>query len=332
MKRILVTGAAGYIGSHTCKALRQAGFEPIGIDNMERSGVHSLPWAICERVDIRDTATLAHLIERHAPVAVIHFAAYAYVGESVASPALYYGNNTLGTFWLLEALRAAGVDKIVFSSTCATYGVPEHIPITEDHPQHPINPYGASKLMVERMLGDYDRAYGLRFAALRYFNAAGADLDLEIGECHEPETHAIPLAIQAALGERLSFEIYGTDYPTADGTAVRDYIHVWDLARAHVLALEYLLSGGDSVALNLGTGKGISVRELVSTVESVTARSVPVRLTARRDGDPPVLVADPRKAARMLGWRAEITQFADIVHTAVQWQLKRHRAEQGANA
>jgi UDP-glucose-4-epimerase GalE len=249
----------------------------------------------------------------------MHFAAYAYVGESVLQPALYYRNNVVGTLTLLEALRDAGVDKLVFSSTCATYGIPERVPIDEDHPQRPINPYGASKLMVERILADFAAAYGLRHVALRYFNAAGADPDGQLGECHEPETHAIPLAIRAALGEQPAFEIYGTDYPTPDGTAIRDYIHVSDLARAHVRALKYLQGPGPSAALNLGTGTGHSVRDMVAAVEQVVGRRVPLRAAPRRPGDPPVLVANPARAQAVLGWSAQFNDLVEIVRTAVRW-------------
>jgi UDP-arabinose 4-epimerase len=322
MKRVLVTGAAGYIGSHACKALARAGFEPIGLDSMERASVHEFLQGTLEIADTNDRAAVTRVLKRYAPVAVMHFAAYAYVGESVAKPALYYHNNVCGSLRLLEAMGAEDINKIVFSSTCATYGVPTSVPINEDHPQHPINPYGASKLMVECMLADFNRAYGLSYAALRYFNAAGADPECTIGECHEPETHAIPLAIRTALGERDVFEIYGTDYPTKDGTAIRDYIHVMDLAQAHVRALEYLLEGGASTALNLGTGTGHSVRDIVRAVESVTDRTVPVQLSPRRAGDPPLLVADPTRARQVLGWRADTTDLVRIVRTAVDWHRK----------
>jgi UDP-arabinose 4-epimerase len=252
----------------------------------------------------------------------MHFAAYAYVAESVANPGLYYRNNVLGTLTLLEALRDAGIDKLVFSSSCATYGIPNSVPIDEDHPQQPINPYGASKLMVERILADFEVAYGLRHVALRYFNAAGADPDCQLGECHDPETHAIPLAIEAALGQRTAFDIYGTDYPTPDGTAIRDYVHVSDLADAHVRALEHLLAGGASTALNLGTGAGHSVREVISAVEQITGRSVPVRAAPRRAGDPSVLVANPARAQAVLGWTTEFNDLVEIVRTAVRWHAR----------
>lgn len=322
MTRVLVTGAAGYVGSHTCKALARGGFEPIGLDSQERAGVRELPWAPLEVVDTDDLVGVTRVLEKYQPVAVVHFAAYAYVGESVAKPLLYYRNNVTASITLLDALRAVGIDRFVFSSSCATYGLPLAMPIDEDHPQEPVNPYGSSKLMVEQVLRDCDAAFGARSVSLRYFNAAGADPDVEIGECHEPETHAIPLAIRAALGEQATFEYYGTDYPTPDGTAIRDYVHVTDLARAHVRALEYLLDGGRSTALNLGTGVGHSVKEVVGTVEAVTGLPVKTRSAPRRDGDPPVLIANPARAHQVLKWTAEISGLTDIVRTAVQWHRK----------
>jgi UDP-glucose-4-epimerase GalE len=257
---------------------------------------------------------------RHYGVAyVMHFAAFAYVGESVTDPALYYANNLGGTLSLLEAMREAGVDKIVFSSTCATYGIPSEVPIRENSPQLPVNPYGETKLAIERALHWYGKAYGLRSVSLRYFNAAGADPEGEIGERHEPETHLVPLVLEAALGQRQQVDIYGTDYQTPDGTAIRDYIHVQDLAEAHLRALEHLGAGRHSVALNLGTGRGRSVREVIRAVESVSGKAVPCREAARRPGDPPILVADPSFAAELLGWRARISDLDTIVRTALVW-------------
>ncbi len=319
---VLVTGAAGYVGSHACKVLAQSGFEPIGIDSLERAGLRMLPWGPLEVVDTTDAAGVARILQRYRPLAALHFAAYAYVGESAAQPAMYYGNNFGGSLSLFEALRTAGIGNWVFSSSCATYGVPDILPIGEDHPQRPVNPYGTGKLMVERMLLDCDRAHEVRSVALRYFNAAGADPDSEIGECHEPETHVIPLAIRTALGEHEALDIFGTDYATPDGTAVRDYVHVTDLARAHVMALGYLLDGGASEAFNLGTGKGHSVREVVATVESVTGRPVRHRAAPRRAGDPPVLVADASKARERLGWNPEVPDLTGIVRTAVDWHRR----------
>ncbi len=325
MMRVLVTGAAGYIGSHACKALAQAGFEPIGVDNLSRAGRTAIPGGPLIVADIGDRAVIDDVLRTYRPVAAMHFAAYAYVGESVLQPALYYRNNVVGSLTLLEALIAAGIDRIVFSSTCATYGVPVAVPIAEDHPQSPINPYGSSKLMIERMLGDFGAAFALRHVALRYFNAAGADPEGELGECHDPETHAIPLAIEAALGQGSAFEIYGSDYPTADGTAIRDYIHVTDLVDAHVRALRYLLDGGTSIALNLGTGRGHSVRELLDAVSRVTGATIPVRLAPRRAGDPPELVANPGRAQSLLAWQAA-RDLPEIVRTAVAWH-RRQRSE-----
>lgn len=320
---VLVTGAAGYIGSHVCKALTRAGFEAVGLDNMEHPGMSRLPWGPLEVADTRDRPAVEAILRKYSVAGVIHLAGRAYVGESVAAPELYYHNNVTGGLALLSALRAAEVGRLVFSSSCATYGMAGPEAITEDRPQLPVSPYGASKHMVERMLADFDAAYGLRHASLRYFNAAGADPDGETGECHDPETHAVPLAIQTALGRRPVFEVFGTDYPTPDGTAIRDYVHVSDLADAHVRAMHYLLDGGASVALNLGTGRGHSVLEVVGTVERVTERAVALQMSPRRPGDAPVLVADPRRAAQVLGWRPGFTDLAEIVRTAASWELKR---------
>ena len=322
MKPVLVTGAAGYVGSHTCKVLAQSGFEPIGLDTLERAGLRELPWGPIAVIETADTGAVARVLARYRPVAALHFAAYAYVGESIAQPAMYYRNNFGGSLGLFEALRTAGIGNWVFSSTCATYGVPDVLPIAEGHPQRPVNSYGTSKLMVERMLLDCDLAHGVRSVALRYFNAAGADPDCEVGECHEPETHVIPLAIRTALGEQEAFEIFGTDYRTPDGTAIRDYIHVTDLARAHVIALNYLLDGGSSEAFNLGTGQGHSVRQVLAAVEAVTGREVRQRASPRRAGDPPMLVADASKIRERLGWAAEIPDLTDIVRTAVDWHRR----------
>jgi UDP-arabinose 4-epimerase len=317
--KILVTGGAGYVGSHACKALASAGHHPIVYDNLSRGHRGLVKWGTFEQGDILDQSRLKEVFARHRPDGVLHFAALAYVGESVADPALYYRNNVIGSHSLLEAMRASGVQLLVFSSTCATYGPPLRTPIDEDHPQQPVNPYGETKLAVERMLRDYGTAYGLRWAALRYFNAAGADPDGEIGEMHEPETHAIPLAIFAALGRIPSFTLYGTDYPTADGSAIRDYIHVTDLAAAHVAALDYLAGGGAPVALNLGTGSGTSVLQIVRTVEAVTGRPVPTTHSERRAGDPSALVADAGRARAVLGWTPKFTSIDDIVSSAWRW-------------
>ncbi|HUZ32959.1 MAG TPA: UDP-glucose 4-epimerase GalE [Xanthobacteraceae bacterium] len=322
-KTILVTGGAGYIGSHACKALVRAGYEPVTYDSLVRGHREAVRWGPLVEGDLADGALLVATLKRHRVAAVMHFAAFAYVEESVREPALYFRNNVINTFGLFEAMREADVARIVFSSTCATYGVPERVPISEDAPQRPVNPYGEGKLMVERALHWLDAAHGLKYASLRYFNAAGADPDGEIGEDHDPETHLIPLILQAALKQRAQIAIYGTDYPTLDGSAVRDYIHVQDLAEAHVRALQYLEGGGASVALNLGTGTGHSVRETIACAERVTGLSIPQREAPRRAGDPPALVADPRRARAVLGWQARLSDLDTIVATAWAWHAAR---------
>jgi UDP-glucose-4-epimerase GalE len=321
-RSVLVTGGAGYIGSHACKLLARVGYRPIVLDNLSRGHREAVRWGPMVEADIGDRERVAATLDRYRVAAVMHFAAYAYVGESVSDPAMYYRNNLFGTLSLLEAMREAGTDKIVFSSTCATYGIPEIVPIRETAPQLPVNPYGETKLAIERALRWYGEAYGLRWVSLRYFNAAGADPDGEIGELHEPETHLIPLVLEAALGQRPQIEVYGTDYPTPDGTAIRDYIHVEDLAEAHLRALEHLLSRGDSVALNLGTGCGHSVRQVIRTAAAISCREIPYQDSARRPGDPPALVADPELAAKCLGWRARCSDLETIVRTALAWQLR----------
>jgi len=323
VKKILVTGGAGYIGSHACKALAAAGFEPVVFDNFVYGHDWAVQWGPMVRGDTSDKALVRQALEEHQPVAVMHFAAYAYVGESVQDPAKYYRNNVGGTLALLEAMVESGVDKFIFSSTCATYGVPEGNSIPESHPQSPINPYGHSKLMVEQILRDFDTAHGLKSIALRYFNAAGADPDTEIGEDHDPETHLIPLVLDAAMGRRADITIFGEDYPTEDGTCVRDYIHVSDLADAHVRALGRLLEGGDSDALNLGTGTGYSVREVIEVAKNVTGRDIVVAQGERRPGDPPYLVAEPGRAFEVLGWKPENSGIERVLETAWAWHLKR---------
>ena len=319
-ERILVTGGAGYIGSHACKALSRAGYLPVTYDNLVHGHEWAVKWGPLEQGELQDGARLADVVSRHKPVAAIHFAAYAYVGESVIDPAKYYGNNVAGTLSLLDALRRGGVDKVVFSSTCATYGVPVRVPIDESHPQVPVNPYGNSKRMVEQVLRDYDQAYGMRSIALRYFNAAGADVDGEIGEDHSPETHLIPLVLQAALSPESSVTIHGTDYPTRDGTCIRDYVHVADLADAHLRALSALEAGSETTAFNLGTGRGYSVREVVAAARHVTGRDIAVIEGPRRPGDPPELVADAALARDALGWAPSFTTIDAIVETAWKWQ------------
>jgi UDP-glucose-4-epimerase GalE len=319
---ILVTGGAGYVGSHACKALAAAGHTPVVYDNLGRGHRELVRWGPLEVGDLRDAARLAEVLARHRPAAVMHFAAFAYVGESVQDPALYYRNNVGGTLELLEAMQRAGVGALVFSSTCATYGIPERMPIDEDTPQRPINPYGSTKLVIERVLADFDAAYGLRSVSLRYFNAAGCDPDGETGEIHDPETHIIPRVLMAATGELPQVDIFGTDYPTPDGTCLRDYVHVADLARGHVQALEYLQRGGATTAINLGTGRAFSVREVIAAAEQVTGRRIPVREAARRAGDPPVLVADARRARATLGFAPRFTEIAPIVETAWRWHTR----------
>ena len=322
MSTVLVTGGAGYIGSHACKALAIAGFTPVAYDNLEHGHAEAVRWGPLELGDLADRARLDAVIAQHRPVAAMHFAAYAYVGESVTDPGKYYRNNVVGSLSLLEALRDHGIRACVFSSTCATYGVPQQLPLTEDHPQQPINPYGASKRMVERMLADFDAAHGLRSMSLRYFNAAGADPDGETGEGHDPETHLIPLVLDAAAGKRPHITVFGTDYATPDGTCVRDYIHVSDLADAHVLALRALLEGAATTAYNLGNGQGFSVREVIDCAQRVTGREVPAVLGPRRAGDPPTLVGDATRIRRELGWSPRLADLDTIIATAWRWHTR----------
>ncbi|MDA3889859.1 MAG: UDP-glucose 4-epimerase GalE [Allgaiera sp.] len=317
--RILVTGGAGYIGSHACAALAAAGAVPVAYDNLSTGHVDAVQWGPLVRGDVRDRRALAQALRAHEVACAIHFAASAYVGESMQDPGKYYDNNVGGMIGLLAGCRDVGVARIVFSSSCATYGQPERLPITEDMPQRPINPYGRTKLISEEMLRDHGAAHGLRHVSLRYFNAAGADPAGRIGERHDPETHLIPLAMRAASGQGPALKIFGTDYDTPDGTCVRDYIHVTDLARAHVRAVEHLIAGGDSEAVNLGTGRGLSVREIVDAIAARTGRTVPVIEAPRRPGDPPELVADPGRAARLWGFRAERSDIASIVADAAPW-------------
>jgi UDP-arabinose 4-epimerase len=319
---VLVTGGAGYIGSHACKSLAQAGYTPVSFDSLIYGHRSAARWGPLEVGDVADRGRLDEVLERYRPAAVMHFAAYAYVGESVENPGKYYRNNVAGSLTLLEAMRDHGIDKLIFSSTCSTYGMPQAIPIPEDHPQRPINPYGASKLMVERMLRDFDQAHGLRSVSLRYFNAAGADPDGETGEDHEPETHLVPLVLDAAAGKRPHVTIFGDDYDTADGTCIRDYIHVTDLAEAHVLALQALDQGAATTAYNLGNGRGFSVKEVIEAARRVTGRSIPVGLGPRRPGDPPTLVGDAGKAIAQLGWRPRHAELSTIVATAWKWTMR----------
>ncbi|RAX42055.1 UDP-glucose 4-epimerase GalE [Rhizobium tropici] len=318
---VLVVGGAGYIGSHTCLDLANKGFKPVVYDNFSNGHREFVKWGPAEEGDIRDRARLDEVLAKHKPAAILHFAALIEVGESVKDPVSFYENNVIGTLTLLSAAQAAGVKAFVFSSTCATYGLPQSVPLDESHRQVPINPYGRTKYIVEQALADYDQYKGLRSVILRYFNAAGADFEGRIGEWHTPETHAIPLAIDAALGRRQGFKVFGSDYDTRDGTCVRDYIHVLDLADAHVRAVEYLLDGGDSVALNLGTGTGTTVKELLGTIETVSNRPFPVEYVGRREGDSTTLVANNDKARDILGWSPQY-DLTEIIQSAWNWHAK----------
>lgn len=316
---ILVTGGAGYIGSHACKALRLAGYRPIALDNLSTGHSSFVKWGPLVEADVRDTQAIVSALTDYKIAAVFHFAANANVGESVTNPQQYYNNNVVGTLSLLHAMRTAGCNKIIFSSTCAVYGNPTTTPISEVAALSPINPYGASKLMVERFLSDYRAAYELEFVTLRYFNASGADLDGDIGESHEPETHLIPRAIMALQGYLSDLAVFGTDYETADGTAIRDYTHVADIADAHIIALRRLLTNGGSGIFNLGTGRGYSVREVIEAIEKATGRKIPLVLNPRRAGDPPVLIADPSLAYAELSFAAPRSSLETIISSALAW-------------
>ena len=326
-KTVFVTGGAGFVGSHCCKAFAEAGWNVVVYDNLSRGWRDLVKWGPLIQGDILDYEKLSTAIAETKPDLVAHFAAVAYVGESVTDPGRYYHVNTAGSLNVLRAMQESGVDALVFSSTCATYGVPQSVPITEDHPQSPINPYGWSKLFVERMIADFGTAHRLRSVVLRYFNAAGADPDGEIGERHEPETHLIPLAIRGAMAGDFELTIFGSDFDTRDGTCIRDYIHVADLADAHLKALDHLQAGGASDVFNLGAGNGVSVSEIAAGVERVGG--VPVRRKggARRPGDPPALVASAEKAKRVLDWTAKRSDIDAILNDAWNWHLKDvHRA------
>lgn len=319
---VLVTGGAGYIGSHVSKALYKAGYLPVVYDSLELGHRWAVQWGPLEIGNLHDQKRLNEVLLKYKPIAAVHLAAYAYVGESLKHPDKYYWNNVGGSISLFNALISAGIKKLVFSSTCSTYGIPDSTPIFENHTQRPINPYGSSKLMVERILLDYDSSFGFNSVSLRYFNAAGADPEGDIGEAHEPEFHLVPLALNAALNNNKSLTIYGTDYPTIDGTCVRDYVHVSDLAEAHVLALKYLENGGDTTSLNLGTGKGFSVAEIIKSVMGVTGKSIQVYNGPRRAGDPHSLVADPSRALQVLGWTTSFPDISSQVEHAWKWHLK----------
>jgi UDP-arabinose 4-epimerase len=329
MATVLVTGGAGYIGSHACKALASAGHTPVTYDNLSRGFAHAVRWGPFEQGDILDADRLVGAIARHRPDAVIHFAAFAYVGESMDDPGLYFRNNVVGTLGLLDAMRAHGVGKIVFSSSCTTYGARTSEPITEAQPQAPVDPYGRSKWMVELILRDYARAYEMRAVALRYFNAAGADPDGEVGEDHDPETHLIPLLLDAAA-QGAPFTINGDDYATHDGTCVRDYVHVTDLAEAHVLALTSLERDPGFAAYNLGTGRGFSIREIIDAASRRLDRRIEVSVGPRRPGDLDATTAVAALAERELGWTPRLSNMDDIIDTAWRWRLRRlNRAAQG---
>jgi UDP-arabinose 4-epimerase len=315
---ILVTGGAGYIGSHTAKALATHGYTPVAYDNLSNGHRSAVKWGPFVQGDIGNKAEVRDAIRRYDVRAIMHFAAFAYVGESMQKPERYFENNVSKSLALLEVALETGIRHVVFSSSCATYGIPERMPITEDTPQHPVNPYGETKLALERALYWYSKAGRMNSVALRYFNAAGADLDGDIGEDHSPETHLIPLVLEAAMGGRV-LEVYGDDYPTRDGTCVRDFIHVSDLADAHVRALDYLLSGGGSSAVNLGTGIGHTIKEVISAAERVTGRKVMCRIAPRRPGDPAVLVADPKLSEEVLAWKPKHSQLDSIIGSAWKW-------------
>ena len=318
---VLVTGGAGYIGSHTCKLLYKEGFSPIVFDNLSTGHSDFVKWGTFINGDILLTEKVINTIKKFNPVAIIHFAASAYVGESVSNPSKYYRNNVNGTLSLLEAMKMTNMKNFIFSSTCATYGEPDEMPIDEACRQNPINPYGRSKLMIEKILADFDSAYSMKYIALRYFNAAGADPEAEIGERHDPETHIIPLILKAAA-TGMEFKVFGNDYSTFDGTCIRDYIHVGDLASAHLKALNYILANKESNQFNLGNGQGYSVNQIIESVRRVTKQEFPVKIEKRRPGDPPILIGDSSKAKAILNWQPTFTEIDDIILTAWKWLQK----------
>jgi len=321
---ILVTGGAGYIGSHACKALALAGYQPVVYDNLSRGHRWAVKWGPIEHGDIGDEGRLSEVLKKYRPSTVMHFAAFAYVGESVQDPGLYYKNNVSGTLSMLRTMIKADVKKVVFSSTCAVYGVPSEIPITEGHSKNPVSPYGKSKLIIESALEDYYHAYGLTSCSLRYFNAAGAGKEGDTGEVHEPETHLIPLVLEAAARKIAYVSVFGDDYDTKDGTCIRDYIHVSDLADAHVKALQYLENQNGCFCFNLGNGAGYSVSDVISAARKLTGREIAARIMPRRPGDPPVLVGDATLAQRELGWRSQHSSLETMISTAWQWITARN--------
>lgn len=322
MKEILVVGGAGYIGSHMCKYLHNHGMRPVVLDNLSMGHREAVKWGPLYEGNMDDSLLLEEIFSKHSIEATMHFAALCYVGESMYEPLKYYQNNICSTLGLLDAMLEHGVRRLIFSSTCATYGEPQFLPITENHPQVPINPYGRSKLMMEQILDDLDTASRLKSVCLRYFNAAGADPEGELGEDHDPETHLIPLVLEAALGRSQELTIFGDDYPTVDGTCVRDYIHIQDLAQAHYLSLQYLLDDNPSKKFNLGNGNGYSIREVIQTAEEVTGRKLLLNHAQRRPGDPATLVGSAEYISKELGWRPEYTTLESIMQTAWCWHLK----------
>ena len=319
MENILIVGGAGYIGSHMCKYLANNGYNPIVFDNLVYGHRQAVRFGPFIEGSIGDSKLIRHLLSEYRIAAVMHFAAFCYVGESVTEPAKYYRNNVVNTFNLLEAMVEKNVNNFIFSSSCATYGEPAEIPITEQHPQNPINPYGRTKFMVEQILDDFKDAYGLESVCLRYFNAAGADPDGELGEDHEPETHLIPLVLQTAIGQTAAINIFGDDYPTRDGTCIRDYIHINDLAQAHFLALEKLLNGQPGGKYNLGNGNGYSVKEVIKVARNITGKPIPSKIVERRPGDPAILIGSSEKAVRELGWKPQFSNLDTIIETAWRW-------------
>ena len=320
MKYILVVGGAGYIGSYMCKCLAKNGYKPIVLDNLVRGHFEAIKWGPFYEGSISDKALLMHIFSKHEIAAVMHFAAFCYVDESVREPVTYYQNNVANTINLLKAMIEKNISNFIFSSSCATYGEPIETPITEQHPQNPINPYGRSKLMVEQILDDFGNAYGLKSVSLRYFNAAGADPDGEVGEDHTPETHLIPLVLQTALGQKQVINIFGDDYPTEDGTCIRDYIHISDLAQAHLLALERLLNGQlTGQYYNLGNGDGYSVKQVIDTTRKITKKKIPTKIIERRLGDPALLIGSSKKAVNELEWKPQYSDLETIIETAWKW-------------
>lgn len=320
MTHVLITGGAGYVGSHVNKILTRMGYETVALDNLSRGSRQLVKWGKFVQCDLKDTDRVRSVFHTYSFQAVIHLAAFAYVGESIEDPQNYYQNNVANTLNLLQIMQEFHVNKLIFSSTCAVYGIPENIPIQENHPLNPINPYGRSKLMIENILTDYSLAYDLKFISLRYFNAAGADPEQEIGECHDPEPHLIPSILEVPHGARECVDIYGTDHNTPDGTCIRDYIHVYDIANAHVLALEHVLRGRTSEAINLGNEKGFSVKEVIECARKVTREEIPTRASLKRPGDPPILIGSNEKSRKILGWIPCYSNLDNIIKTAWEWK------------